>query len=229
MITPEQHKAAKVAGVIYLAAMASSMFAELYAQGGQVTADAAETARNIAATESLFRLGAVTHLVTFANDAALAVALYLVLSPVSRGLALLGAFWRLVDCAVLAISALAQFSALRLLTWSHPPQALGPDQLQAQARLLLEFRGEAMSVGWVFLGLGSIVFSWLWLRSRYVPRPLAAWGVFASALLAVGPLVAFADPAAGRVISPGYMIPMFFYEVPLGLWLVLRGIREPPT
>jgi len=24
-----------------------------------------------------------------------------------------------------------------------------------------------------------------------------------------------------------YMIPMFFYEVPLGLWFLIRGIKVP--
>jgi len=231
-ITPAQRSAAKAAGAIYLIAMASSMFAELYALGGQVTADAGETARNIAATELLFRVGVVTHLVTFASDAALAAALYVVLSPVNKGLALLGAFWRVADCAVLAVATLAQIVALRVL--AHPSYLSAWDQEQAQAlaRLTLAVRGEGLSVGWVFLGLGSFAFSWVWLKSGYIPKILAAWGMFASGLLAAGPLVGLLSPTAGRALGLAYMAPMFFYEVPLGLWLLLRGLpraRPLPT
>jgi hypothetical protein len=226
-LEPAQRTAAKVAGVIYLAAMASSMFAELYALRGQVTPDAAETARNILAAEPLFRLGVVTHLVTFASDAALAAALYVVLSPVNKGLAMLGAFWRLVDCAVLSVATLAQLVALRIVSGPGYLSALEPAQARSLARLLLAVRGDGMSVGWVFLGLGSAVFSYLWFKSRYIPRLLAGWGVFASLLLAAGPLLAMLAPGAMKAIGPGYMVPMFFYEVPLGLCLVFRGIRAP--
>jgi hypothetical protein len=26
-----------------------------------------------------------------------------------------------------------------------------------------------------------------------------------------------------------YMVPMFFYEVPLGLWFLVKGVRMPTT
>jgi hypothetical protein len=215
-----------VVGAIYLAAMASSMFAELYALDGAVTLDAAATARNIAAREGLFRLGIVTHLLTFASDAPLAAALFIVLSPVNKGLALLGAFWRLVDCAVLAVATLAQLVALRLL--EHPPYmgALDTGQVAALARLMLGVRGQGLGVGWLFLGLGSLTFSYVWLQSRYIPRILALWGMFASGLLAAGPVVVMLSPTVGGAIDPWYMIPMFFYEVPLGLWLLVRALPK---
>src|SRR5436190_20682488 len=116
-IEPAQRTAAKVAGAIYLIAMATSMFAELYARAPLiVTGNAAQTAINIAASERLFRVGSVIHLITFASDAVLAVALYVVLRPINRHVALLGAFWRLVDCAILAVNMLNDFVILRLLS-----------------------------------------------------------------------------------------------------------------
>jgi len=37
--------------------------------------------------------------------------------------------------------------------------------------------------GLFFAGLGSTVFCCLWFKSGFIPKALAAWGVFASALL----------------------------------------------
>lgn len=227
-IEPAQRVAARAAGAILLAAMAASMFAELYALKGLVTSDAAQTARNMAAAEPMFRTGQVIHLAAFAGDAAVAAALYVVLSPVNRGLALLGAFWRLVDCAVLAVATVMPFVALRIIGEPAYLGAFDPAQAQGLARLLLAARSDAMSIGWVFLGLGSAVFAWLWLKSRYIPRPLAGWGIFASLLLALGPLAFMAAPALRAVVGQAYMVPMFFYEVPLGLWLLIRGLPGRP-
>jgi hypothetical protein len=226
-IESEQRTAAKVAGSIYLIAMATSMFAELYARGPLIVrGDAAQTAMNIAAAEGLFRMASVIHLVTFASDAALAVALYVVLRPVSRNLALLAAFWRLADCAILAVSVLADFTALRLLSDSSYLKAFDAAELQALARVSISTGAAGFQIGFVFLGLGSTLFSFLWLRSRYIPRALAAWGIFASLLLACGTLAILLFPGLG-VVGLSYMAPMFFYEVGLGLWLLTKGLRAP--
>jgi hypothetical protein len=225
-IEPEQHTAAKVVGCIYLIAMATSMFAELCARAPLITRDAMQTAINIAASERLFRIGSAIHLLTFASDAALAVALYVVLRPVNRNLALLGAFWRLADCSILAINMLNDFVVLRLVNGADYLRAFDTRQLQALARLFISVEAAGFQIGFVFLGLGSTVFSYLWLKSGYVPRAFAGWGIFASLLLALGTLAIMVFPRLG-VVGLSYMAPMFFYEVGLGIWLLIKGLRAP--
>jgi hypothetical protein len=226
-IEPEQRTAAKVVGFIYLIAMATSIFAELYARSPLIVrGDAAQTAINIAASERLFRIGSVIHLITFASDAMLAVALYVVVRPINRNLALLAAFWRLADCAILAVNMLNDFAVLRLLSGADYLRAFDTKQLQALARLLISVEAAGFQIGFVFLGLGSTLFSYLWLKSRYIPRALAAWGIFASLVLAIVTLAMMVFPALGTV-GLTYMAPMFFYEVGMGLWLLVKGLRVP--
>jgi hypothetical protein len=83
-----------------------------------------------------------------------------------------------------------------------------------------------MNVGFILLGLGSTVFAYLLLKSRYVPKALAAWGIFSSLLLAVGTLAIMVFPGLGAV-GLAYMMPMGIYEVGPGLWLLIKGIRAP--
>jgi len=227
-IQKEQHSAARVAGLIYLIAMATSMFAELYARAPLIVrGDAMRTALNIAASEGLFRLGSVIHLVTFASDAVLAIALYVVLRPVGRNVALLAASLRLIDSAILSVNMLNDFAVLRLVSGTDYLQTFDTKQLQALARLFLSVEAAGFQIGFVFLGLGSTVFSYLWLKSRYIPRALAGWGIFASLVLAVVTLACILFPHVGEVIGLTYMAPMFFYEVGLGLWLLIKGIALP--
>ncbi len=226
-ILPEQHTAARVVGFIYLIAMATSMFAELYLRGPLIVrGDAMQTAINIAASERLFRISIVIHLITFASDAVLAVALYVVLRPVNRNVALLGAAWRLADCSILAAIMLNDFAVLRLLSGADYLRALDTQQLQALARLFLSVEAAGFQIGFVFLGLGSTVFSYLWLKSRYIPPALASWGIFSSLVLALVTLAIMVFPGLG-VVGLTYMAPMFIYEVGLGLWLLVKGLREP--
>jgi hypothetical protein len=226
-ITPEQRTAARVAGCIYLIAMATSMFAELYLRGSLIVPrDAVQTALNIAASERFFRISSVIHLLTFASDAMLAVALYTILEPINKSVALLAAFWRLADCAILSVAVLNDFAALPFLADTEYLRAFEPRQLQVLARVFLSIGVAGYQLGFVFLGLGSIAFSYLWLKSRYIPRALAAWGIFASLILALGTLAIMIFPTLG-VIGLSYMAPMFFYEVGLGLWLLLKGLRAP--
>ena len=81
-----------------------------------------------------------------------------------------------------------------------------------------------MRIAFVFLGLGSTVFSYLWFKSRYIPRALAAWGIFSSLVLAIVSLAIMVFPGLAAV-GLAYMMPMGIYEVGLGLWLLFKGLR----
>jgi hypothetical protein len=226
-IHQEQRAAAKVVGIVYITAMATSMFAELYARGPLMAgADAMKTAANIAASEGLFRLSSVIHVLTFASDVVIAVALYTILKHVNRNIALLAAAWRVADSAILASIIMSDFAVLRLLSAADYLKTFNAEQLAGLARFFISVQAAGFQIGFVFLGLGSTVFSYLWLKSGYIPRGLAAWGIFASMLLAFGTLIIMLFPALG-VVGLSYMAPMFFYEVGLGLLLLVKGLRTP--
>jgi hypothetical protein len=228
VLEPEQRTAARIAGIWYLAAMAIGIFADVFVRGRMVSSSgAAQTAINIIASPHLFRFGFVCHLFVFAGDVVLAVALYVVLRPVNRNLALLAACWRVIDSAILSVVILNDFIALRFLSGGDSMRVFDTSQLQALARLFLTVDRIGFQIGFVFLGLGSTVYSYLWFRSRYIPRGLAAWGIFSSFVMAFVTMAIMVFPDFGNVISMSYLVPMFFYEVGLGLWLVVKGIQAP--
>jgi Domain of unknown function (DUF4386) len=96
-IDDSQRKAARVAGFAYLFSLAIEVIHEFFISPHlNVAGNAAETARNILAHEQLFRLGIACDLIYSAGTVVLLTALYVVLKPVSRNLALLATFWRLI-------------------------------------------------------------------------------------------------------------------------------------
>jgi len=227
-VDDSQRKAAKVVGVAYLFAMATAIFAESLVRGRLISFDnVALTAQNIQAHQQLFRLGIGSDLLTFTTDVALIWALYVILAPVNRHLALLAAFFRMIETSVAAMMTVYSVDVLRILSGADYLGAFQADQVAALARLAIGAHGAAYNTAFVFLGLGSTVFGYLWLKSSYVPKALAVLGVVASALLGVGTFAGLVFPGVRSVLYPAYMVPMFFFEVGMGLWLLVRGLRPP--
>jgi hypothetical protein len=97
-IQPAQRTAAKVAGIAYLITFATVVYVNFGIHERLIIEhDATETARNILAHERLFRIGIAGDLIYCAGVTVFLTVLYVILKPVSHGLALLAAFWRLVD------------------------------------------------------------------------------------------------------------------------------------
>ncbi len=226
-IEPAQRTAARVVGFLYVFTMLTSMFG-YYARGPMVTgADVMQTARNIAASDRLFRMSIVGDLLTVAGVIILVLALYVVLEPINRHIALLAAFWRLAENIILALITLNGFAVAVLLSGADYLRAFDTKQLPSLAYAIYRVWGAGFNIGFLFLGLGSTVFSYLWLKSRYIPRSLAAFGIFSSLLLAVFSLAVMVFPGLAGIVGLTYMAPMGFYEVGLGVWLLVKGISFP--
>lgn len=221
-----QRTAARIVGFAYVGALVPAIFAEFYVRGRLVSDSAAQTALNIAAHERLFRLGIASNLAVFAIDVALITALYVVLSPINRILALLALGWGLIETAILVVVTLTDFDVLRLLSGAEYLNAFEPDRLQALARLSVSAHGTTYNVGLVFAGLRSTAFCYLWFKSRFIPRVLAGFGIVASVLMGACAFLFVIFPELLAVVPVQvYGGPIFVFELTMGLWLVFNGLR----
>jgi hypothetical protein len=220
-----QQRAARVVGFCYLFAMALAVFGESYVRGKLIVAgDAAGTARNIMAHELLFRLGIASELLTFVSDTILIAALYVILRVVNPHLALLAVFFRLIETANAVVMTLSSLDVLRLLSGADYLHGFEAARLQALARLSLSAHGAAYNVTFLFLGLGSTVFAWLWLESGYIPKALAILGIVGSFLLAAGAFTYVIVPTFVEKLGMSYMMPLGLFEVTMGFLLLIRGL-----
>jgi len=230
-IDESQRKAARVVGFAYLFALPPAIFAEFYVRAHLIAfGDAAQTARNITANERLFRLGTASNLTVFAINVVLIIALYVVLMPVNRSLALLATGWGLIETATLVFVTLRDFEVLRILSGADYLQVFEAGRLQALARLSLSAHADAYNVGLVLAGLRSTAFCYLWFKSRFIPTALAAWGMVASFLMGASAFLFIVFPELAKLVSVAfYGAPIFFFELTMGFWLLLRGLpRELP-
>src|SRR5207237_10471528 len=95
--------------------------------------------------------------------------------------------------------------------------AFGANQLQALARLSLGAHGAAYNVGLVLAGLRSTAFCYLWFKSGFIPRALAAWGMLASSLMGASAFSFIIFPELAKVVPVEiYGARIFFFELTLG-------------
>ncbi|MFH1998219.1 MAG: DUF4386 domain-containing protein [Planctomycetota bacterium] len=226
-----QRNAARVAGFTFLFAMAIVVLANYGISFRlSVPGNAAETARNIIANEKLFRVSIACNLLYGATIGVLLSALYVILKPVDRNLALVAAFCRLVVALMWGVTALNMLGALRLLDGGTYLSVFEADRLQALARLHLDAGYDAYYIGLPFWTLASAVCSYLWFKSGYVPRALAASGMIASAWCVFCAFTFLISPNFQNTVHPMWFdMPMVIFEMALGLWLLFKGLSPSGT
>ena len=222
-----QRKAARIAGFAFLFAMAIVIFAN-YGISFRliVPGNAADTARNILAHETLFRLNIACNLIYALTLIVLLTALYRALKPVNPHLALVAAFCRLILALMWLATALNMLGALRLLGDAAYLPVFKADQLQTLARLNLATSYDAYYVGLPFWALASTICSYLWFKSRYIPRGLSAFGLISSAWSVICAFAFLVFPHFDRAVNAYWFdSPMLIFEMALGFWLLFRGLN----
>jgi len=224
-IDQSQHKAAKVAGFTFLFAIVILILANfginlrLFVPGNAV-----ETAKNILAQESLFRIGIIAHLIYGAGTIVLLTALYVILKPVYQTVALLAAFLRFVYALVWVFIALNFFTALRLIGNADYLRVFEVDRLQALAKLYLS-GSDAYYVGLLFWSLASTLCSWLWFKSNYIPRAFSVFGVISSAWCVFCAIAYLIFPNFENIVGLWWFdLPMLIFELAIGFWLLFKGL-----
>ncbi len=223
-INMPQRKAARVAGFAFLFSMAIVIIANYGINFRLIVPDnAAETARNIMAHETLFRINIVCNLIYIVTIIVMLTALYVVLEPVNRNLALIAVFCRLVYALMWGFTALNTLGVLQLLGHASYLPVFKTDQLQTLARLHITASWDAYYFGLPFWGLASAVCSYLWFKSRYIPRTLAAFGVISSVWCITCAIVFIIFPHFDQAVNLYYFdTPMLIFEMVLGFMLLFK-------
>ena len=224
-IDNSQRTAAKVAGFSLLFSMAIVVFANYVLLDPLIIPrNAAETARNITAHETQFRVAVVCFLTYSASVVVLLAALYVILKPINQGLALVGALFRLVFALMWLLSTLNMLGALRLLGSASYLQVFEADRLQVLARLSVAATFDDYYVGLPFFGLAATICAYLWLKSNYIPKGLALFGVVSSAWCVICAFVYLIFPGFAKPVNPYWFdSPMAIFEMVLSFWLLFKG------
>ena len=145
------------------------MFALLFVRDKLiVSGEVTTTANNI--ITSRWRTGIVADLIMHALDIPIMLAIYILLKPVNKNIALLALLLNLVQTAVLVANKLNLIAALLPLESVDYLKTVDPYQLHAQVYLSIKLHDIGFGVGLIFFGFTCFVNGYLIFRSGYLPK-----------------------------------------------------------
>src|SRR6266536_3195980 len=217
---------ARVAGfsfLFYIAAGLTGMVLSNRASGGE---GIAAKLAGIAGHASEVRMAILFELLCCFCALVLAVTLYSITRDQDPDLAMLAMTCRVAEGVIGAISLPRSLGRLWLAT-AGGADAPDPAAANALGAYLLKLPSGDMTLGATFFAVGSLLFSYLLLRGRMIPVPLAWVGVFASIVIVVGLPLQLVE-ILHSPITQLMWLPMLAFEVRLGLWLLIKGVAMPP-
>jgi len=213
---------ARAAGIAMLLSIIFGALGEAYIPGRIIVgSDAAATAANVLQHPALFRAGFAAYLVEGICDAALCVLFYILLRPVSRGVALLSAFFGIASMAVYAVAESFYFAPTLILRDAPYLASFSIEQRDTLALLSFKMFSTIASLFLALYGVASMLRGYLIARSGYLPKAIGL-------LLVIGGAGFFLQSVA-FVLAPQYnspilLLPMAVAGIPLTGWLLIKGL-----
>ena len=221
-------KLARITGFLYLVIIVCAGFSqgavrEMLIVNGNATA----TAQNILGNAFLFKAGLLTDLIAFLCDAGVSVLLYILLKPVSKGLAATAAAFRLIaHPAIGSLNLLNHYAALRVFESSGFSTTFDPAQLQEFSLFFMELHNMGYLIAGAFFGIHCFLLGYLLYRSDMFPKvtgvllTIAAFGY----LIESFGFIFFPELKSTFSLIVGFSAG--FGEVTLTLWLLIKGVRK---
>src|SRR5438105_4892554 len=223
------NKAARIAGAVYLSMVLTAPFSLIYVPGKLIVrGNAAATAENILAHETMFRLSILGDLVGQVIFVCLAVVLYRLLSGVNKTWAGLMVAFVLVSAAVGFLNTLNNIGALLLFRGGEFLAVFDKAQRDALGMLFTRLHTHGIFIDEIFWGLWLFPFGLLVYRSGFLPRFIGVWlmiNCFGYVFLSV---ISFFFPAYDDKAFL-YLQPVLFGELAIMLYLLIKGARVPTS
>lgn len=223
---PARSQLARIAGAIYLSMVVTGPFSLIYVPTKLIIkGNAAATAANILAHETMFRLAIFADLVGQVIFICLAVALYRLLREVSRPWAWLMVAFVLVSAAVCFLNTVNNIAALILFRGAEYLSAFDKPQRDALGMLFLRLHSNGLFIAEIFWGLWLFPFGLLVYRSKFLPRFIGVWLMInCFGYLALSVTALFFPAYYNQLFR--YSQPVLFGELVIMLWLLIKGARD---
>ena len=217
---------ARVAGLLYLTLVIAPLRLIYIPTKLIVSGNPAATASNIAAHQTLFRLGILTDLFTGVMCIFVALALYRLFKGVDQGLAammvILGA---LMVTPIYFLNTLNDAATLLLVRGADFLSVFDKPQREAMAMLFLRLHHHGVVVNEIFWGLWLLPFGLLVYKSRFLPRFLGVWLVLNCFAYLAQSVTGIMWPQYEDAVR-NYSFPLLLGELAIMLWLIIMGAKE---
>ena len=223
--TTDPRRWARTAGALYLLIIAFGIFGELFTRGALVVpGDPAATASRISDSMLLWRIGIAGDVLMHVFDVPVMLAIYVLLRPVDRNLALFALLSNVVQTSVLVANKLNLLWPVLLLGSSSAAAAFTPEQLATLTQLSISAHGHGFALGLVFFGITCLVEGHLIARSGFLPALIGRGMQLAGLCYLTNSFALIVAPDLADRLFPVILLPPFFAELAFAGWLLLKGV-----
>jgi len=217
-------KIARIAGALYLFFIVTTAIANVSRTEIIIFGDAVATAKNIQASEGLFRIGFLSDILSGILFLLAAWALYVLLKPVNKNIALLFLLLNLGGAAVQCLNMLNLISAVLLSSGAEYLKVFQSDQLQALALLFLNLHENGFMIAQFFFAAWLFPLGYLVFKSGFLPKILGIVLMVEFFAWLLYPLQFFLFPSV--FITYLSSAVGFIGEFSLTLWLLIMGAKD---
>ncbi len=216
--------AARLAGAFYFLIIAGAILTFIFIDSSLIVAgDAEATVNNIRAKEFLYRIGIAADTIMFFQVVLLTVFLYIVLRTVNKDLAFLALLLRFAE-GILGAAATLVGGVAPLLLLRHE-SSFDPGQLHTLIQFFLDLEAAGINFVLIFMGLGAIIYFYLFLKSKLIPSGLAIWGLITYFTMFFLGFVNILFPDIPETVSTILFTPGTIFELVIGLWLLIKSVK----
>jgi hypothetical protein len=225
MPQPSPQPFARFGGLLYLLIIVAGLIGEMAVRGTLVVSgDPAATAARILAAPQLWRIGIAADLLMHVCDSVVMWAIYVLLRPVSRRLALLVLLFNLIQTAVLVANKLLLLVPMLLLGDAPYLHAMAAGQLQILSYLAIRVHEYGFGIGLIFFGVVCLIEGHLIRRSRFLPWMIGIAMQVAGVCYLVNSITLLLAPQLEARLFPAVLLPAFLAELSFALWLLVKGV-----
>jgi hypothetical protein len=205
---------AKVVGALYILGFIVGIAGSVLGTPGQLD--------TISAKSTLIAIGALLWVIAAAGDAAHGVLMFPILKQNNERVAL-GYFGaRIVEAAIIAISAVFILLQIPLGVEFLKASASDTFYLQSLSALFMQSQAYTYQIGMVALGMAGLTLCYGFYRAKLVPQFFVIWGFIGYVSFLVGSMLEI----LGLNLQLLHTLPGGLWEMSIGVWLIVKGFNS---
>jgi hypothetical protein len=205
---------ARVVGALYIAGFIVGIAGSVLGAPGQLD--------TVSAKSMMIAIGALLWVIAAAGDAAHGVMMFPILKQNNERIAL-GYFGaRIVEAAIIAISALFILLQIPLGSAFLKAGISETSYLQSLSALFTQSQAYTYQIGMVALGMAGLTLCYGFYQTKLVPQFMVIWGLIGYVSFLGGSMLEI----LGFNLQLLHTIPGGLWEMSIGVWLIARGFNS---
>ena len=220
------HAAPRLLGGAFLVVVLTSLVSGVLLSAAVGSGSISDQLANLAGNTTTMRLSILAGLANAVGVVVLAVLLYVVLNGQSRIIALIALGLWLAEAVAYAISQFGSAGLIPLSLDFVKAGASDPSYFQGMGLFLYEGVAKfGITLHMFFYCVGGLLWYGLLYRSRFIPTVIPAFGLAVVSLGLVGVLLQL----LGNTVPIIAYLPILPFELAVGAWLLVKGIKRGAT